>query len=83
MLEGLKLAAVRVPIVAEFEKKLVVDALVEKRFVVVAEVPVAFMNVKFCKVEEPAARRFPNVPRPELLCVVENNVVAKKFVVVA
>ena len=31
---------------------------------VVAEVPVAFMKVKFCRVEEAVARRLANVPRP-------------------
>jgi hypothetical protein len=39
--------AVREPIVPLLEKRLVVDALVEKKLVVVAEVPVAFRNVKF------------------------------------
>ena len=41
------------------------------------------MKVKFCRVDEPEARMFPNVPRPELLWVVENKVVANKLVVVA
>ena len=35
--------------------------------VVVAEVPVAFTKVKFCRVEEAVARRFRAVTRPLLL----------------
>ena len=40
-------------------KKLVVLAVVEKKLVVVAEVPVALMKVKFWRVEEPTVRRLP------------------------
>ena len=36
----------------------VADKLVEEKFVVVAEVPVAERNVKFCKVVEPETKRF-------------------------
>jgi hypothetical protein len=57
--------------------------LVVKKFVVVADVPVPFTNVKFCKVLEPFKSRLPVVKSPELLWTVLNNVVAKKFVVVA
>ena len=65
------------------KKRFVVEALVAKRFVVVAEVPVAFMNVKFWMVEEPLESKFPKVPKPELFWMVEKRVVAKKLVVVA
>ena len=34
------------------------EAVVAKKLVVVALVPVAFTNVKFCKVVEPVARIF-------------------------
>jgi len=40
-------------------KKLVVEAVVVKKLVVVAEVPVALMKVKFWRVEEPVMRRSP------------------------
>ena len=36
------------------------------RPVVVAEVPVAVVKVKFCRVDEPREKRLPKVPRPEL-----------------
>ena len=39
--------AVEVPIATRDEKRFVELAVVEKKFVVVAEVPVAFANVKF------------------------------------
>lgn len=39
-------------------KRFVEDAVVAKKFVVVAEVPVAFMKVKFWRVDEPVARMF-------------------------
>jgi hypothetical protein len=41
----------------------------EKKLVVVADVPVALMNVKFCRVLEPVARMLPAVRRPERVCV--------------
>ena len=34
---------------------------VVKRFVVVAEVPVAFMNVKFCRVVDPVTNKSPPI----------------------
>ena len=37
---------------------------VTARELVVAEVPVAFWNVKFCRVEEAVERRLAKVPRP-------------------
>ena len=43
----------------------VVLAFVAKKLVVVAEVPVALTKVKFWRVEDPVAKRFTKVPRPE------------------
>lgn len=41
-------------------KRLVDDAVVEKKFVVVALDPVALRKVKFWRVDDPVARRFAN-----------------------
>ena len=46
--------------VKSWEKRLVDEAVVEKRLVVVAEVPVAFWKVKFCKVVEPITNKSPD-----------------------
>ena len=43
---------------------MVVEALVEKKFVVVASVPVPFVKVILWKVEEPVKRRFESVVKP-------------------
>ena len=43
----------------EAVKRLDDDAVVEKRLVVVAEVPVALTKVKFWRVVEPTMRRLP------------------------
>jgi hypothetical protein len=48
------------------ENKLVELAVVAKKLVVVAEVPVALTKVKFWRVEEPVNRRFERVVRPPL-----------------
>ncbi len=45
------------PVLSEVEKRLVLDAVVEKKLVVVALEPVALMKVKFCKVDDPVARK--------------------------
>ena len=83
--------AVRHP-VPVLRKSAEVEAVVLKRFVVVALVPVAFTKVKFWRVEEPLTRRFESVPRPpEKLPVVRevekrlvlDAVVAKEAVEVA
>ena len=58
-------------------------AVVAKMLVVVAEVPVALMKVKFCKVEEPIERRLASVARPEELRVPAKRLVEKKSVEVA
>jgi len=42
------------PVFSEVERRFVDDAVVAKKFVVVAEVPVAFTKVKFWRVVEPA-----------------------------
>lgn len=46
------------------ENRFVEEAVVEKKFVVVAEVPVAFTKVKFWRVEDPSAKRFVLVTVP-------------------
>jgi len=68
-------------------KRLVEDAVVAKKFVVVAAVPVAFWKVKFWRVEEPVARIVPAVsvpiePRVEKK-LVDDATEAKKVVEVA
>jgi len=47
------------PTVRSEEKRLVDDAVVLKKFVVVAFVPVAFTKVKFCRVVEPVRYKSP------------------------
>jgi len=84
---------VRVPILALAEKRLVDDAVVEKKLVVVALVPVALRKVKFCRVDEPFDKRLAKVPSPVDVklppfpvlkkMLVEEAVVEKKLVVVA
>ena len=79
--------------VAYDANKLVLDAVVAKKLVVVAFVPVALTKVKFCKVVEALARKlFPvivavDVKLPPLTVVkyrfVDDAVPAKKLVVVA
>ena len=56
-----ELLMVRVERFPEVPKRLVVEAVVEKKLVVVAEVPVAFPKVKFWRVVEPTTRRSPEV----------------------
>jgi hypothetical protein len=46
-------------------KRLVELAVVAKLVVEVALVDVELSAVKFCKVDEPVTKRFPNVPSPE------------------
>ena len=70
------------------EKRLVLEAVVEKKLVVVAEVPVAFAKVKFCKVEEPMTRRSPEVlmvvvAEPPILKELPVKRLAKELVEVA
>ena len=52
------------PTVSKDENRLVEEAVVEKKLVVVALVEVEFRAVKFCKVEEALTRRLPVVARP-------------------
>jgi len=87
-----RVPAVSVPMFAAVAKRFVEEAVVAKKLVVVAEVPVALRKVKFWRVEEPVTRRFESVPvvnatEPKVAFVakrfVEEAVVAKKLVVVA
>lgn len=69
--ENLPVAQVNFPVVElqvwrSAPKKLVVLAVVVKKLVVVAEVPVAFTKVKFCNVEDAFNKRFERVVRPEV-----------------
>jgi len=48
--------AVRVPMLPDVANRFVEDAVVAKKLVVVALVPVAVLKVKFCRVVEPRAR---------------------------
>ena len=50
--------------VAVEAKRFVDEAVVAKKLVVVAEVPVAFTKVKFWRVLDPVARRLPRVVSP-------------------
>ena len=63
------------------------EAVVEKREVVVAEVPVAFRKVKFWRVEEALSKRLEKVAEPDDKTaaerLLEEAVVEKKLVVVA
>ena len=53
---------------------------VAKRFVVVAEVPVAFWNVKLARVEEPFTCRFERVVKPPVALSVPVKLAAKEIV---
>jgi hypothetical protein len=53
------------PVLSDVEKRLVDEAVVAKKLVVVALVPVALTKVKFWRVEEPLESRLPKVPSPE------------------
>ena len=53
---------------------------VEKRLVVVAEVPVAFIKVKFCRVEEPVSKRFERVVSPPVAVRVPVKLAAEEMV---
>ena len=55
------------PRLALVEKRLVELAVVLKRLVLVAEVPVALTKVKFCKVEEALTKRLPVVVSPAIV----------------
>src|ERR1019366_4264897 len=88
---------VRLP-VAVVKKRLVVEALVAKKLVVVAEVPVALTKVKFCRVVDDVTKRLvvvapplevkADVVREPMVAALEKRfvveaLVAKKLVVVA
>ena len=61
-------------------KRLVVEAFVENRLAVVADVPVAFVKMKFCSVEEPETRRFARVVKPDATFRVPVNAAADEIV---
>ena len=62
------------------EKRFVLDAVVAKKFVVVAEVPVAFTKVKFWRVDEPVRRRLERVERPPVTVRVPVKLAAEEMV---
>jgi len=67
----------------EVPERFVVDALVAKKLVVVAELPVAFTNVMFWKVEEALARRLVKVPCPVEVRLPVVRMEEKRLVVLA
>ncbi len=69
-------------VVAAREKSLVEEAVEAKKFVVVADVPVAVVKVTLWSVEEELVRRLPKAALAENR-LVEEAVVANEFVVVA
>ena len=76
------------PTVNRDEKRLVEEAVVLKKLVVVAEVPVALTKVKFWRVEEPTTRRSPEelmveVAEPPMESELPVNRLAKELVEVA
>jgi len=70
---------VRLP-TPEVKKRFVVEALVAKKLVVVAEVPVAFRKVKFWRVDEPVRRRFERVVSPAVAVRVPVKLAAEEMV---
>lgn len=74
---------VMAPPIAVVKKRLVEEAVVEKKDVVVAEVPVALMKVRFCNVDEALARRLVKVPSPEEVTAPPIAVVKKRLVELA
>jgi len=60
--------------------RLVELAVVEKKLVVVALVPVALTKVKFCKVDEPVARMLADVRRDVMKALVPVIEVEKRLV---
>ena len=61
-------------------KRFVLEAVVEKKLVVVAEVPVAFTKVKFCRVLEPVRRRLESVVKPPVAVRVPVKLAAAEIV---
>ena len=60
----------------EVAKRLVLDAVVAKKLVVVAEVPVAVVKVKFWRVEDPVTKREPFAAESNLTSSLAREVVA-------
>ena len=78
----------RVPVLLLVAKLLVDEAVPAKKLVEVLLVDVLFVAVKFWRVEEPVATRFPNVPVPVVViappfALVKAKVFAKNEVLVA
>jgi hypothetical protein len=73
--------AVATPRFELVENRFVDEAVVAKKFVVVAEVPVAVVKVKDWRVEEPLATMFCAVRVPVRVCVPPFAVVKNRFVV--
>ena len=76
------------PTVSKEEKRLVLDAVVLNKLVVVAEVPVALTKVKFWRVVEPMTKRSPEelmvvVAVPPILIELAVRMLENKLVVVA
>ena len=61
---------VMLPPLAVVKKRFVEDAVVEKKLVVVAEVPVAVVNVNACRVDEADTNKFPWISNSAPLVVV-------------
>lgn len=68
------------PMFAVVAKRLVLEAVVEKKLVVVAEVPVAVVNVRLWKVEEALAQRLVVLKSPVEVALPVVRLVEKRFV---
>jgi hypothetical protein len=82
------LPAVMRPVLRAVEKRLVLEAVVAKKLVEVAEVPVALMKVKFWRVVEPITKRSPDelmveVAEPPILKLLPEKMEEKRLVEVA
>lgn len=73
--------AVSEPVVNKVEKRLVDDAVVAKKLVVVALVEVELRAVKFCSVLDPLTKRFVNVLSAEKVLVPLNVLLSPRRVV--
>jgi hypothetical protein len=79
-LEALIDPAVMLPVLRDVEKRLVDEAVVAKKLVLVELVVVDCRPVKFCRVVEPVARMLAAVSRELMKPLVAARVVAKKLV---
>ncbi len=83
LLAVMRAVDVRLPPLPVVKNRLVDEAVVAKKLVVVAEVPVAVVNVKFCKVDEALMSRLLAVRVPVRVSLPPLLVVKKKFEVEA